>query len=118
MPLLEFTAKLSQSGIRSLHLDLSGPLEYDATETLTGGTVTVTSSNTALVTISGDGPSTTTLTNPDGSTVAAGLAAIYTVTAVTSSTSLVRIRILWVTASGNTADTHEIQLTLIPYVTE
>ena len=46
-----FTSPLSLTGIRKMHLDLTGPLSYNS-ETLTGTTPIVTSSNTALVTIS------------------------------------------------------------------
>lgn len=118
MPRLIYNTPLSVTGIRPLHLDLSNALKYDAAETLTGGTVTVTSSDVSLVTVSGDGPSTGTLTNDDSTTVAAGLAAIWTVTSVKASTSRVLLRVAWVTATGNTADTDEIELNLEQYVTE
>ena len=111
---LKYETPLSLTGIRDLHLDLTLPLSYKS-ETL--ASVTVTSSDTSLVTISSAQVNTGQLTNDDGTTAEIGKAAQWRATAVKASTSRVYIDVEW-TGTGGTADTHRIELDLEPYVIE
>jgi len=114
---LESKTPVSLTGIRRMHLDLTNPLAY-LSESLTGTSPTVTSSDTARVTVSGTNVNTAPLTNDDSTTAAIGKAVQFTLTAVAASTGHVFIRIAWAVAAGGSADTHEIQVNLEQYVTE
>jgi len=113
---LLYDTPLSLTGIRDMHLDLSNALL--STETLTGTSPTVTSSDVSLVTISAAAVNTATLTNDDGTTVVAGLAVQWKATAVKASTGRVFLRVAWAVAASGSADTHEIELNLEQFVTE
>ncbi len=114
---LVFSSPLSLTGIRKMHLDLTGPLSYNS-ETLTGTSPTVTSSNTALVTITSAAANAAQLTNKDGTTAAIGKAVEWICTAVKGSTGRVLLSVAWAVAAGGSADTHEIELDLEPKITE
>lgn len=117
MPKLIYTTPLSLTGNRQMHLDLTNPLSY-LSESLTGTSPTVTSSDTSLVTISAVAVNTGTLTNDDGTTAAIGKAVQWTAAAVKAATGRVLIRVAWAVAANGSADTHEIELNLEQYVTE
>ncbi len=114
---LLFSSPLSLTGIRKMHLDLTGPLSYNS-ETLTGTSPTVVSSNTALVTISSAAANTAQLTNKDGTTSAVGKAVEWVCTSAKASTGRVLLSVAWAVAAGGSADTHEIELNLEPKITE
>ena len=113
---LIFDTQLSLTGIRRMHLDLTNPLAY-LSETLTGGAVSVTSSNISLVTITNVLVSTTTLLNDDGSTAEIGKAVQFTANAQVGSTGRVFLDVDWAVAADGSADTHRIELNLEPHVT-
>jgi len=117
MPILEYTTPLSQTGIRQLHLDLTNPLSYDS-ESLTGTSPTVTSSDPGLVTTSAVAPNSAQLTNDDLTTCAIGKGVEFLVTAIKASTSSVFLDVAWDVGSGGSKDTHRIKLNLEPYVTQ
>lgn len=114
---LIYKTPLSQTGVRVMHLDLTNPLSYNS-ESLTGTSPTVTSSDASLVTTSSVAVNTGALTNDDSSTCEIGKGVQWTCTSVKSSTSKVLLRVAWAVAEGGSADTHEIELDLEPYVTE
>ena len=118
MPRLFYDRPLSLTGVRDLHLDLGPALLSN--ETLTGTTPTVTSSNTSLVTVSDIGVNTAQLTNsrPSGTVAQIGDAVQWKATQVKASTGRVFFRVAWAVAANGSADTHEIEQELEPFVTE
>ena len=113
---LIYDTELSLTGIRRMHLDLTNPLAY-LSETLTGGVVSVTSSDISLVTITNVLVNTGALTNDDGSTAGIGKAVQFTANAQKGSTGRVFLDVDWAVAGSGSADTHRIELNLEPHVT-
>lgn len=114
--ILIFDTEISLTGIRRMHLDLTNPLSY-LSETLTGGAVSVTSSDTSLVTITNVLVNTGALTNDDGSTAEIGKAVAFTANAQKGSTGCVFVDVDWAVAGDGSSDTHRIELNLEVFVT-
>lgn len=112
-----FSTPLPFPGNLKMHVDFTGPLSY-ASETLTGTSPTVVSSDTGLVTISSAAPNAAQLTNKDGSTAAIGKAVEWICTSVKASTGSVNLTIAWDVGSGGTKLTYEAELNLEPKITE
>ncbi len=108
---------LSFPGTLKMHWDFTNPLSYDS-ESLTGTSPTVTSSDTSRVTISGAAPNAAQLTNSDGTLAAIGKAVEWICTSVKASTGKVDLTITWDVGGGGTALTYDAKLDLEPKVTE
>lgn len=108
---------LSFPGNLKLHMDFTGPLQYDS-ETLTGTSPTVVSGDTSRVTISAVAPNAAQLTNSDGTLAAIGKAVEFVCTSVKASTGSVDLTITWDAGGGGTALTYDKELDLEPKVTE
>ena len=116
MAKLVFKTPLSFPGIRDLHIDLTNALL--STETLTGTSPTVVSSDTSLVTVSATAVNTSILTNDDGTTSAVGKAVQWKATSVKASTGKMYFTITWAVAASGSADVHKIVQNLEAEITE
>jgi len=114
---LIFPDPLSFPGTLKLHVDFTGPLSYDS-ETLSGTSPMVSSSDTGLVTISLAAPNSAQLTNSDGTLAAIGKAVEWVCTSVKASTGNVDLAIAWDVGGGGTKLTYQAELNLEQYVTQ